>query len=395
MPPSFLRVFLPFYSSGFTWNLALGMTQLLIPLYASHLGFSGVAIGSLIALPILVQIIFNLLGGAWTDRLGGMVISQAAFVATIVAGVVFAYSSSFAGLLFANVILIVARAMYWPSSWSLASQLPGAHNESIGWLNAITSLGQIAGSVIAGIIIAYWGFQAGFWTIAAMGLLSFAIGLTFQYKPASPRKRPPPMLATYRMLLRQRAIYYGVMCAYVSALPFSLSVSFYPILLVEQGFNSELAGWLVGMRAAGAIASGMLLARFVRRADGSATPLVSALVVAASVALVALFHDPLVIALFLLGVGLGSGIMTIYFQVLVSSISSSEYRGSAMALAGMGWSVSHITTPLIMGWLKDLFGIQTAFYIFGGFAFLYSFALLPVQRWAGLGRAGHGPAVKT
>jgi DHA1 family multidrug resistance protein-like MFS transporter len=387
MPPSFLRVFLPFYSSGFTWNLALGMTQLLIPLYASHLGFSGVAIGSLIALPILVQIIFNLLGGAWTDRLGGMVISQAAFVATIVAGVVFAYSSSFAGLLFANVILIVARAMYWPSSWSLASQLPGARNESIGWLNAITSLGQIAGSVIAGIIIAYWGFQAGFWTIAAMGLLSFAIGLTFQYKPASPRKRPPPMLATYRMLLRQRAIYYGVMCAYVSALPFSLSVSFYPILLVEQGFNSELAGWLVGMRAAGAIASGMLLARFVRRADGSATPLVSALVVAASVALVALFHDPRVIALFLLGVGLGSGIMTIYFQVLVSTISSSEYRGSAMALAGMGWSISHITTPLIMGWLKDLFGIQTAFYIFGGFAFLYSFALLPVQRWAGLGTA--------
>jgi predicted MFS family arabinose efflux permease len=316
-----------------------------------------------------------------------MVISQAAFVATIVAGVVFAYSSSFAGLLFANVILIVARAMYWPSSWSLASQLPGAHNESIGWLNAITSLGQIAGSVIAGIIIAYWGFRAGFWTIAAMGLLSFAIGLTFQYKPASPRKRPPPMLATYRMLLRQRAIYYGVMCAYVSALPFSLSVSFYPILLVEQGFNSELAGWLVGMRAAGAIASGMLLARFVRRADGSATPLVSALVVAASVALVALFHDPRVIALFLLGVGLGSGIMTIYFQVLVSTISSSEYRGSAMALAGMGWSISHITTPLIMGWLKDLFGIQTAFYIFGGFAFLYSFALLPVQRWAGLGTA--------
>jgi MFS family permease len=177
------------------------------------------------------------------------------------------------------------------------------------------------------------------------------------------------------------------MCAYVSALPFSLSVSFYPILLVEQGFNSELAGWLVGMRAAGAIASGMLLARFVRRADGSATPLVSALVVAASVALVALFHDPRVIALFLLGVGLGSGIMTIYFQVLVSTISSSEYRGSAMALAGMGWSISHITTPLIMGWLKDLFGIQTAFYIFGGFAFLYSFALLPVQRWAGLGTA--------
>jgi len=36
------------------------MTQLLIPLYARELGYSGVAIGSLIALPIIVQMVFNL-----------------------------------------------------------------------------------------------------------------------------------------------------------------------------------------------------------------------------------------------------------------------------------------------------------------------------------------------
>jgi len=68
--------------------------------------------------------------------------------------------------------------------------------------------------------------------------------------------------------------------------------------------------------------------------------------------------------------------MTIYFQILVSTLSSGETRGSAMALAGMGWSLSHISTPLVMGALKDLYGIQAAFYALGAFAFLFSFAFL-------------------
>ena len=61
MDSSVTRIFAPFYSSAFAWNFALGMTQLLIPLYARELGYSGVEIGSLIALPIVVQMVFNLI----------------------------------------------------------------------------------------------------------------------------------------------------------------------------------------------------------------------------------------------------------------------------------------------------------------------------------------------
>jgi MFS family permease len=376
------RPHLPFFSSALSWNFALGMTQLLIPLYARELGFSGIAIGALVALPIVFQIAFNLIGGAWTDRLGGMTIARGAFVATVAAGAMFAVSSSFAGLLAAQMAMIVARATYWPASWSVASTLPGDHSRVMGSLNAVSGLGQIAGTVAAGMVIAWWGFGAGFWTVSVMGAASFALALSFRSEPPKTKGGPPPMLATYAMLLRRRTVYYGIMCAFMSALPFSLSVSFYPILLVEQGFDSEAAGWLVGLRAGGSIAAGAVLARFVRRADDPTVPLVSALIVAASVGLVALFRDAVVIGVFMLGVGLGSGIMTIYFQVLVSAFSSPEYRGSAMALAGMGWSVSHLSTPILMGWLADAYGIHIAFYVLGALAFAVSLALLPMYRWA-------------
>jgi hypothetical protein len=35
-----------------------------------------------------------------------------------------------------------------------------------------------------------------------------------------------------------------------------------------------------------------------------------------------------------------------------------------------------------MGVLKDLYGIQAAFYALGAFAFLFSFALPAVHRWS-------------
>src|SRR5258708_9350635 len=139
------RVFAPFYSSAFAWNFALGMTQLLIPLYARELGYSGVAIGSLIALPIVVQMIFNLIGGAWTDRIGGMNISLFAFAATAAAGFMFAASSSFAGLFAAQIMMIVARAVYWPASLTLVSQPPRYRRALIGALNRITSFGPTPG----------------------------------------------------------------------------------------------------------------------------------------------------------------------------------------------------------------------------------------------------------
>jgi hypothetical protein len=35
-----------------------------------------------------------------------------------------------------------------------------------------------------------------------------------------------------------------------------------------------------------------------------------------------------------------------------------------------------------MGYLKDQLGILPAFYILGGFAFLWGLALIPMHRWA-------------
>ena len=62
---------LSFFLASLVWNLGLGMTWLVVPLYAASQGLSNAQIGVLFSLPVLVQAALNLLGGAYTDRVGG------------------------------------------------------------------------------------------------------------------------------------------------------------------------------------------------------------------------------------------------------------------------------------------------------------------------------------
>jgi MFS family permease len=264
----------------------------------------------------------------------------------------------------------------------MASELPGNRGIQLGRLNAVTNVGQIAGGGACGFLLAATGFEATFATMAAVGVIAFVAGLGTR---AAPRKPVPPgrkVLAAYGPLLRERIIHYSVLCAYLSALPFSLSMSFYPLLLAQYGYGEEASGVLVALRAVGAIAAGLIAARFVRTGPETLWPVVCGVGVAAAVGLLPVVNHVAPIGLWMLVVGLGSGAMTLYFQITIAEASKPEERGSALALGGMGWSLSHLSTPLIMGFLADRYGIVEAFYAVGVLALLSAIAVGFMRRWA-------------
>lgn len=358
------------------------MSYILIPLYASFLGMPGTQIGILVALPVVLQIVFSLLGGALSDRVGGKRLATAACVLTCVAGAMFTASASFMPMLAAQVVMSVSRGMFWPATWSLASQLPGNSSVQMGRLNAATNAGQIAGTAASGFIITAIGFRWGFAVMTAVGVAALVFNQMYRSAPAAPRVPAAPIFATYHALIRKRTVRYGIVCAYISALPLSLSFSFYPILLIEQGLDSDITGTLMSLRPVGAVAAGFVVGYFIKSVRGIGAPLVSAAAVGLSVALSAAVSEPTIIGIFLFLLGAGSAVMTLYFQMLISTISTTETRGSAMALGSLGWGISHLGTPLAMGVLADHIGIHFAFYFMGAFTLLYGLALVPLQRRA-------------
>ena len=358
------------------------MTWLAVPLYAHSQGLSNAEIGVLFAAPVLAQAPLNLVGGAYTDRIGGRRLMLASCCAQGLAAAWLAFAEGFWMLMVGQLVLVLSRAAFWPANWSMASELPGSRGVQLGRLNAVTNVGQILGTALSGFLLAQAGFAATFSVLAASAFVAFliALGTRPAARRAAPRGRS--VLAGYAPLLRKPVILYSVVCAYVSALPFSLSISFYPLLLAHYAYGEASSGLLVSLRAVGSIAASLLVARFVRSGPETPWPVVCGLIVAASIGLLPLVNHPAPIALWLLLVGAGSAAMTLYFQITIAEASRPEERGSALALGGLGWSVSHLSTPLIMGELADRYGIVHGFYAVGAFAAGGALAIGLLRQWA-------------
>jgi MFS family permease len=372
---------LPYFLASLAWNYGLGMTWLAVPLYAHELGLSGAQIGLLFSLPVVLQIGVNLVGGAYVDRLGGRRIMLASSLLFTVGAAMLYVAEGFWSLFAGQLVLVLSRATFWPANWSIASELPGDPSVQAGRLNATTSLGQILGNGTCGFILATAGFGASFVVMGAMGLAAWALGLG---TPHTPRKDSGGrgLFANYRALLGMPILYYAVMCAYLSALPFSLSTSFYPLLLQYLGFGEEASGVLLALRALGAIGAGLVVAKFVATGPASPWPVIAGLSVALAVGLMPMVSHWAAIGAIFLAVGVGSSLMTIYFQVTMTEVVAVEMRGSAMALGGMGWGISHFTTPLIMGMLADRYGIVSGFYVLGALALATVVVLAFLRQWA-------------
>ena len=312
---------------------------------------------------------------------GGRRILLGSCTATIAAGLWFMVAHGFWMLLAGQIVFILARAAFWPATWAMASELPGARGVQLGRLNAVTNFGQIVGTTLCGFLLAAAGFRPTFAALAATGVIALVAGLGTQSQP--PKEAPPShVLAAYLPLLRERIIAYSIMCAYLSALPFSLSMSFYPVLLAHYGYGEGTSGVLLALRALGSILASLLAARFVRTGPQTLWPVGSGIAVAAAVGLVPTVNHVAPIAFWLLVVGAGTAAMTLYFQITISEASKADERGSALALGGLGWSVSHLTTPLVMGFLADRYGIVTGFYVLGVLALVCALAIACLRHWA-------------
>src|SRR5260221_11811014 len=118
------------------------MTWLAVPLYAHSQGLSNAEIGALFAAPVLAQAPLNLVGGAYTDRIGGRRIMLGSCWATVAAGTWFIFAQGFWMLPLGQFALILSRAAFWPATWAMASELPGTRGLQLGPLNPPPNTGQ-------------------------------------------------------------------------------------------------------------------------------------------------------------------------------------------------------------------------------------------------------------
>ncbi|MDO8723263.1 MAG: MFS transporter [Syntrophales bacterium] len=363
------------------FNLALGVSYVIIPLYAYHIGFSGVALGSLISLPMIVQIVTRFIGGAISDRFGEKRVLIGALFMIAISGVIFSRAQSFLLLLAAQLAIVVARGLFWPVIQSMVSRTATEINVAMGKLNAVNNAGQISGSVAAGFLVAFLGFSNSFLFFTLMGGLALLTTLWLKMKPLERAGNSRQAFGNLFRLLRARAMYFAILCSFIGAQPYSLGQSFYPILLFDRGFSPEAVGQILSLRPIGGIVTGLLLARWLRPLQSVAMPLLCSCGVALAIAFTPLLPNLFFLGFIILSLGIGSEVMALSYQVIATESSESNNRATALVVAGMGWSVAHLVTPIIFGLLVDTFTLNRAFTIWGVFLFCIALGVYPLQRY--------------
>ena len=367
------------FSSVFLWNFGLGVSHIVVPLYASHLGFSLVVIGSLFALPVLLQFALGLLSGATTDRWGGRATLLLACASPLIGGLIFSVADSLMMMLLGQVAISVGRGVFWPASQSIASVLEGERSVQMGRLNASVSVGQITGTAGAGILLAATDFSTVFLTFTGLNLLALIICLMLPDSQKQSEPHKGGMFSSFLPLLKTRRIYYALICAYICAQPVSLGQSFLPLLFEHAGFPPDEIGPILSLRAVGATFAALMLARIIGSGRGPILAALGACTIGFGLIVTAQVEGPQVVIVAMSFIGVAAGLLLLFYQLLVTELSHGGNRGTALAIAGSGWSLSHLSAPFIVGSIAESVGLEQAFVYWGGFLVLLGLLMVPLN----------------
>ncbi len=362
------------YGSAALWCTSIGMSHVLIPLYAIHLGFSILKIASVVSLPVVATLGLRFMGGALSDRFGERLVLHACYLLNTLAAVVVYQAEGFFSLFIAQTISNMSRSLFWTPAQSIASQLPGSiPGKRLGQLSACNAAGNLAGLGLGGVLAAAAGYPGAFLILIVATLASSVLGFLLPHVEAKPKGRSVwQIFAGIGKYLCHRPTWLTISASFAAGLAPALTQSIYPVYLAQLGYGEQWIGFTVASRAIGPIASGLMLAPLI-------TPRRQVVMYAAAIAGLGIFaiisglvEHLILLALCMAALGTASGLMDVWYQVRATQLSSASDRSASMASMGLGWNLAYIVTPVTVGWLAELFGIKSALLSTGCFLLLAS-----------------------
>ena len=361
-----------FYSSAALWNLVHGMMMILLPLYSLSLGFSVLKIGSVVALPVLLMLGIRFVGGALCDRFGERLILQLCYLLSVLSALVLLQAEGFGLLFLSQSIANLSRGVFWIACQSLVTQIPGSNvGRRLGHLSAYNHGGNLLGMSLGGILAALVGYYGSFLFLTGMSVACVLLGLALPHVERKPSGRTVwQITAGIGHFVRYPKVWLGIFASFAAALPPTLTQSLYPIYLARLDYGEEWIGLTVSGRALGTIAVVLILGSMItgRRLMGFFAIGTAGLGI--SLAGTGLMEQILVLASFIVALGIAGGVMDLWYQVQATELSEPKDRSMAMASVGLGWPLCLLVAPLLLGWMADVKGFKFTFVVTGVFFLL-------------------------
>jgi MFS family permease len=315
---------------------------------------------------VLTYSVTAFLGGALADRIGHARVFLVGLALTAVALAVGAAAPTFALLLGARILQGFGGGLVYGTAPGLATLAvaSGARGRALGFLNAGIGVGFTVGPLVAGVLVAHFGWRSTFYVRVpiALGVLAWALGGLPSVRGAATR------LVAAADVLRRTVLIPGALSFVANASIFSvwLLAPFYLVLV--RGLDAATAGLLFVLTplgtAAAAPLAGVIADRF-----GARSPMVGGLVLEA-LGLVALSRagattDLPIIGGALLASGVGLGVFQVPNMAEIMGAFSSAQQGAAGGFAFLARTLGVVTGVLLLAALfaarRETVGLQPAF----------------------------------
>ncbi|MGD0802566.1 MAG: MFS transporter [Candidatus Bathyarchaeia archaeon] len=325
----------------------LGANLEMIGIYGSAVGVAMV----LLSIPI----------GSISDRIGRRGVMMLGYVLFITVPLLYTISREPIHLLGARLLLGIAQGSTFSIGFIWVSEAAPKKQRALlqGLYMTMMGSGFTLGPILGGFASSTWNYYAAFMISSLLGFAGL-VCLFFSGKEVV-RNTQAVSKVNFREAISDARIFAAGVSNFVNTLMYSSLITFYPLYGVFIGLTSSEIGLCFTVRGlvstvirfpAGAVSRGKTALTLITLSLALSSCLYFAL--AMSSTLLALL---LILALlgFTYGVFLTSG------NVYVTQEASPEHRGAAMGVYSSFGNVSNVVSPLILGGVAQIWGLETTF----------------------------------
>ncbi len=243
-----------------------------------------------------------------------------------------------------------------------------------GWIQAGQNVAMLAGSVLAGMVIAYWTTEAAFWidsvSFFVSGLLVVGIsGVATRIDPKLAKKDTAwsDLLEGVRFASRSLLVQ-GIMigAAFAMLALGAINVLFVPFLSSAFGASAGAMGAMMFALGLGMLIGGGYLATIGRRIAPLRTAVVSLLLLGVTAILFGRAPGYYVALIIVPFVGMTIPPLTAALQTLLQRGVDAAMLGRASAVVEMSMGLANLVSMGVAGFVGNLIGLRNAFVLGGG-----------------------------
>lgn len=363
------ELILKFMLINISTGIAMGMMNLIIPIYALSLNASSTEIGLIKGISGAGDLLVVLPAGFLVDYLGSKKMYSVSAVMGSLIIILISYVSSIELLLLIMVFFGMARTLRTTAlSADFFKHMNTIGIKKGGWYKgSMTAGGSLIGPLIGGIAIVAMGFKSYFALASVFLLAPFLVILARTNGEGNVPVKPKNLNLNdasnhYKALAKNRTLVSATIIEGINGAFFITFTTFIIVLVIKDlGLSAGVAAMLIILKGGATICVVFLCGQLLRK-NNTNLYIFSFIVTILALLVLGMSRDTLHLAIASVVIGMSSGLITLITFTQVGNIDGE--KGKIAGIFSFGHGMGSILGPTLGGMIGDLFSIQAIFLSF-------------------------------